>query len=242
MITKIKLTNFKKFKDVELNLQPFSVLMGENGCGKTSLLNIIAGIIMSDYGEIKFNKKPINSLKISFVFQDYRNSLFPWLKVKDNISFPLKLRGIDKKTRDNEVIKICEKFGQNFNLESFPYELSGGQQQFISLLRGLIINPEIYLLDEPFSSLDYQTTLSMLEKLAEIWQKTKITTLFISHEIDEAIFLSQRIILLSDKPAKIKKIIDNPLPYPRNIDLIGSPEFAKIKSEMLSLYSHDVWR
>ncbi len=232
----------KVFDDFNLNVNDgeFITIFGPNGCGKTTLLNIMAGILTPDFGEINFNQKLISSLRIGFVFQDYRNSLFPWLRIKDNISFPLKLKNVDKKTRDDEVVKMCKKFGCSFNLESFPYELSGGQQQFISLLRGLIINPELYLLDEPFSSLDYQTTLFMLEQLSEIWQKTKITTLFVSHEIDEAIFLSQRIILLSNKPSSIVKIFDNPLPFPRKISLLGSPEFAKLKKEILNIYSQEI--
>jgi len=230
------------FGDFNLNVNDgeFITIFGPNGCGKTTLLNIVAGILTPDFGEINYNNKPIDSLRIGFVFQDYRNSLFPWLRIKDNISFPLRLKNIDRKSRDDEVAKMCKKFSCTFNLESFPYELSGGQQQFISLLRGLIINPKVYLLDEPFSSLDYQTTLSMLEKLSEIWQKTKITTLFVSHEIDEAIFLSQRIVLLSNKPSSIIKIFDNPLPYPRKISLLGTPEFAKLKKEILNIYSQEI--
>lgn len=226
--------------NLSVNDGEFITIFGPNGCGKTTLLNIIAGTLKLDSGEINFNDRPINSLRIGFVFQDYRNSLFPWLKIKDNISFPLKLKNVDRKIREKEVGEMCKRFGCNFNLESFSYELSGGQQQFISLLRGLIINPELYLLDEPFSSLDYQTTLLMLEKLSEIWQKTKITTLFVSHEIDEAIFLSQRIVLLSNKPSSIVKIFDNPLPYPRKISLLGSPEFAKLKKEILAIYSQEI--
>jgi len=232
----------KVFDDFNLNINDgeFITIFGPNGCGKTTLLNMIAGILTPDFGEINFNKKLISSLRIGFVFQDYRNSLFPWLRIKDNISFPLKLKNVDKKTRDDEVVKMCKKFGCNFNIDSFPYELSGGQQQFISLLRGLIIDPELYLLDEPFSSLDYHTTLFMLEKLSEIWQKTKITTLFVSHEIDEAIFLSQRIVLLSNKPSSVVKIFNNPLPYPRKISLLGCPEFAKLKNEILNIYSQEI--
>lgn len=230
--------NIQVFSDFNLSVRrgEFVSIFGPNGCGKTSLLHIIAGILSADFGSIKFKDKDIESLKVGFVFQDYHNSLLPWLSVQDNLSFPLKLSGSSKEERVEKVAELCKKFNCNINLNLYPYQLSGGQQQFVSLLRGLISNPDIYLLDEPFSSLDYQTTLSMLEQLSKIWEETKITTLFVSHEIDEAIFLSQKIILLGNKPTKVEKIIENNLPYPRKLDLLGTPEFAKIKSEVLSIY------
>lgn len=228
----------------QFNLQvaegEFVAIFGPNGCGKTTLLNLIAGIINPDEGSITLNNKPPYSSRIGYVFQDYRNSLFPWLKIKDNISFPLKLRGLNKKERNKKVERVCKNFGFNIDLKFYPYNLSGGQQQFVSLLRGLIIEPEIYLLDEPFSSLDYQTTLLMLEKFSKIWMETKTTTIFISHEIDEAIFLAQKIVLLSNKPTKIAKIFENKMPFPRKIDLLGSPEFAKLKQEILNIYRQEI--
>ena len=218
----------------------FIAIFGPNGCGKTTLLNMVGNIIEPDSGKISFDGKLLDSLKIGYVFQDYRSSLFPWLKVRDNILFPLKLQRLAKDERDKILEALCKKFGCSFDLDAYPYQLSGGQQQFTSLLRGLVIEPQVYLLDEPFSSLDYQTTLFMLEKLADIWQKTKITTLFISHEIDEAIFLAQKIVLLSNKPTNVVKIFQNPLPYPRKIGLLGTPEFAILKREILNIYAQEI--
>ena len=249
----LKIENIKKsYKDqgrktevfADFNLEiiegEFVAIFGPNACGKTTLLNLIGNIVEPDAGGISFGGKPLDSLKIGYVFQDYKNSLFPWLKVRDNIAFPLKLRKVTKSERDKIVNILCKKFGCTFNLDTYPYQLSGGQQQFISLLRGLAIDPQIYLLDEPFSSLDYQTTLLMLEKLADMWQKTKVTTLFVSHEIDEAIFLAQKIVLLSNKPTDVVKIFQNPLPYPRKINLIGTPEFANLKREVLNIYAEEI--
>ena len=238
--TQTQIEVFRNF-NLQVSEGEFITIFGPNGCGKTTLLNCIAGTIKADSGSITFNDNPTHNLKVGYVFQDYKNSLFPWLKVKDNISFPIKLKGLSKIKREEKVKLLCKNYGCNIKLELYPYQLSGGQQQFISLLRGLIIEPEIYLLDEPFSSLDYQTTLSMLEKFLEIWRKTKITTLFVSHEIDEAIFLAQKIVLLSNKPTKVVKIFENPLPYPRKIDLLGSLEFAKLKKEILGIYSQEIF-
>ncbi len=217
-------------------------IFGPNGCGKTTLLNIMGNIVEPDSGKISFEGKPLNSLKIGYVFQDYRNSLLPWLKARDNIAFPLKLQKLPKSERDEIVKTLCKKFSCSFNLDAYPYQLSGGQQQYISLLRGLAIQPQIYLLDEPFSSLDYQTTLLMLEKMTDIWQKTKITTLFVSHEIDEAIFLARKIVLLGNKPTNVIKIFQNPLPYPRKINFMGKPEFANLKGEILEIYTQEIMR
>jgi len=230
------------FKDFNLEIKKgdFVAIFGPNGCGKTTLLNLIAGILNSDNGSITFEGKPTNNIKIGYVFQDYKNSLFPWLKIKDNISFPIKLKGYNKQEKKQTVKRLCKDYGFNINLEFYPYQLSGGQQQFVSLLRGLIMEPALYLLDEPFSSLDYQTTILMLGKMAEIWQKTRITTLFISHEIDETIFLAQKIILLSNKPTNIIKTFLNPLPYPRKIELMNSPEFIKLKKEILEIYNQEL--
>lgn len=221
--------------NLEVDKGEFVSLFGPNGCGKTTLLNLVAGISKPNRGSITFHNKSFNNSRIGYVFQDYRGSLFPWLKIKDNISFPLKFKGFSKKERHEAVKELCSKHHCDINLELYPYDLSGGQQQFISLLRGLIIEPEIYLFDEPFSSLDYQTTLSLLEKFSAIYTKTKITTLFVSHEIDDAIFLAQKIILLSNKPTKIMRIIENKMPYPRKIESLGTSNFANLKHEILSI-------
>ena len=192
---------FKNF-NLEISGGEFLAIFGPNGCGKTTLLNLIAGIDKADDGKIIFDDP---KTKIAFIFQNYRESLFPWLNVIDNISYPLKLQGIPEEKRHVQVKNLCEQFGVQINFENYPYTLSGGQQQLATILRALITKPDIILLDEPFSSLDYQTTLFMLNKTQEIWQETGITFIFVSHDIDEAIFLSQRLILLSKKPTMIAK-------------------------------------
>ncbi len=230
------------FNNFNLNISQgeFGVIFGPNGCGKTTLLNIIAGIIAPEGGTVTFANEPMQSVKVGYVFQDYRNSLFPWLTAGDNIAFPLKLQGLGRAGRNDIIQALCKKYGCSLDLNVYPYQLSSGQQQFISLLRGLAVEPQIYLLDEPFSSLDYQTTLSMWGKLADIWQQAKITTLFVSHDIDEAILLAQKIILLSNKSASVIKIFPNPLPYPRQVSIMGTSEFADFKGEILAAYIQEI--
>jgi len=210
----------------------FIGIFGPNGCGKTTLLNLVSGLDIFFGGEILFN----NKIKISYIFQNYRESIFPWITIADNISYSLKLQGYTRKEQLTAAQQICSQFDIKLNLLDYPYTLSGGQQQLVSILRGLITKPDILLFDEPLSSLDYQTTLFMLNKIQEIWQETKTTVLFISHDIDEAITLSQKIILLSMKPTKIIKIFDNDLNYPRNSDVLGSTKFVELKRNILSAF------
>ena len=219
-----KLAIFKNF-NLEVNKGEFVGIFGPNGCGKTTLLNLIAGLDRPNSGKIIFNAP---ATRRAVIFQNYRESLFPWLSVRDNIAYPLKLRGIPLKERHKRAEALTEQFGIKINLESFPYTLSGGQQQFAAILRALMIEPDLILMDEPFSSLDYQATLFMLRKMQEIWEETGITFIFVSHEIDEAIFLAQRVVLLSNKPTRVVKDIVNSLSYPRTTAAMGMPEFIDL--------------
>lgn len=234
-------TDIEVFNDFNLEIKSgeFVSIFGPNGCGKTTLLELIADLSNPDSGEITLFGKSIQKMKVGYVFQDYRNSLFHWLNAEDNIIFPLTIGSnkiINKKEAEKRMSELCSEFGCSFDLQSYPYQLSGGQQQFIALLRAIIINPDLYIFDEPFASLDYQTTLSMLENVTQIWEKQQKTTLFVSHDLDEAIFLGQKIVLLSKKPTKVVEVFDNPMSYPRTTDLLGTPEFAKLKAVILDKY------
>lgn len=218
----------------------FLGIFGPNGSGKTTLLNIIASIIKHESGEITYQNRPIESAKVSYIFQNYRETLFPWLKVIDNITLPLKLEGVKKNNRDNRSKELIKKFNLQIDLNEYPYNLSGGQQQLVALLRGLIVKPDLLLLDEPFSALDYQTTLSLYQKLLEIWGHTKTTIIFVSHNIDEAIFLSNKLIMLSSKPTRVIIDKDVNLPYPREISLLTTNNFNNLKAELLKDFSKEV--
>ena len=218
--------------DLKIELGEFLIIFGPNGCGKTTLLNIISKLESKDGGEIIGE----GSLKTSFVFQNYREAIFPWQKVIDNIAFPLQLKGVSKNERYKKVESLVSSLGLKLDLQSYPYELSGGQQQMVAILRALITKPDLLLLDEPFSSLDYKTTLLMEEKILEIWKQLQLTILFVTHEIDEAVFLSGRIALMSDKPSSIVKVLNNNLPYPRHWSMVGSTQFVNLKQMALDTF------
>ena len=164
----------------------------------------------------------------------------PWLTVKQNIALPLIIKHVEKKECYQEVIKICERFHFTANLDAFPYQLSGGQQQFVAILRALVIKPKILLMDEPFSSLDFETSITMQELIADILYRTKITALFVSHDIDSSIMLADNIALLSNKPTRIIKIFDNLLPRPRVITQMSLKIFTDIKRKILEKYYQEI--
>lgn len=224
-------------KDVNLSVHSgeFLTLFGPNGCGKTTLVNVIAGIESCDNGSVRFANDQ-ESIEIGYVFQNYRDSLMPWLNVERNVCFPLKLRGYSRKQQKERLEDLLNRFNVKLDLKSKIYNLSGGQAQLVSILRGLITNPSILILDEPFSALDYQTNLTLYSEILKIWSKANITVLFISHEIDEAIYLGDRVVFLSSRPATVVDILECSLPRPRNLEMMGSVEFARIKKAALDIF------
>lgn len=211
-------------------------LFGPNGCGKTTILLLIASLLKPDDGEIRIDGKAPEEARIGFVFQNFWDSLFPWRKNLDNICFPLEVRGFPKKQRYAMAERFLEKLDVEIPLTAYPYQLSGGQQQLVAIARGLIYEPDVMLMDEPFAALDYQTRLSMHEKLLDIWRKTNTTIVFVSHEIDEAAYLADRMVLLSDKPASTIKVIESTLPRPRTREMVNTETFFKMKGEALSVF------
>jgi len=212
----------------------FISVFGPNACGKTTLLNIIAGLIDFNKGSVTIDGKEPSKSKVGFVFQDYNDSLFPWLKNIDNIAFSLKSSFGPKKKRREYVCSYVKKMElEELPLGKYPYQCSGGQQQLVALIRELIYDPDVLLLDEPFASLDYDRRISQQEHLLKTWKKTKSTIVFVSHELDEAILLADRLILLSQRPATIVDIYDIGLPRPRSIELYEQEVFFKLKVPIL---------
>jgi NitT/TauT family transport system ATP-binding protein len=193
----------------------FVSLIGPSGCGKTTLLKIISGLQQPSGGKIILNEKEIARPygQVGLIFQEF--ALFPWRTVVNNIDFGLEIKKIPKKERKEMARFYLQKFDLDGFENKFPKELSGGMKQRVAIARTLITEPELLLMDEPFGSLDSQTRNSMQEFLLKIWQETKKTILFVSHNIDEAVFLSQRVIGLSSRPARIKLVLDIDLPCPR---------------------------
>jgi NitT/TauT family transport system ATP-binding protein len=211
--------------------------LGPNACGKTTLMNLIAGLVPCDSGSIEVEGKPPEETRIGYVCQNVEASLYPWKKNIDNIAFPLELQGIPKAQRTQVASELLQRFFIRIPEQAYPYQLSGGQRQLIGIERALIADPQVLILDEPFSQLDCETRLSMQSQLLKIWDLLETTVLFVSHDIDEAVLLGDRIIVLSKRPARIVSIIDNPLPRPRNHDVLQTDEFFALKKRAHQLFA-----
>lgn len=213
--------------NIEINDGEFVCIIGPNGCGKSTFIKSVADLIGYE-GQIKTNGA------ISLVGQNQEEMLLPWLSVKSNILFPKKEKEVDNELLSNLI--------NTTNLKNytghFPYQLSGGMQQLVLIARALLHNSKIVLLDEPFKSLDFQMAKKMQSKVLELWNIYKPTVLMISHDIDEAIFMADKIIVLSEKPTTVKKIIDVDIPRERDLSLLTSEKFNKIKKEVINEFSN----
>jgi NitT/TauT family transport system ATP-binding protein len=225
---------------VDLPLGHFISIFGPNGCGKSTLINMVSGLLRMDAGEVLYDGQLISETRISYVFQNYREALFPWLKAIDNIHYPLKVMGISRKQRRDRVEKLLADFEVRIDLDAYPYTLSGGQQQAVSILRALVTEPEVLFLDEPFSALDYEMTMFMRGQLQKIFMKTKTTMLLVSHDLDEAIELADKVVLLTRRPTKVAEIVDIGLPWPRNLEVTTGEDFMTLKRHCLDRFWQEV--
>ena len=216
-----------------VNKGSFVTIFGPNGSGKTTLFNIISGLVESDSNSIKLDGKPVRQSKISFLFQNFSETLFPWKTCMENIAFPLELDGISEDQRVKKVDSLLEMLDIQVPLNQFPYQCSGGQNQLVAIARALIRNPDLLLMDEPFSALDYERRIAMENKLLDIWSKSKVTTLCISHDIDEAVYLSDKVIVLSKIPTRVEGEVIVNLPRPREQNIMETSEFYEIRKEVL---------
>jgi NitT/TauT family transport system ATP-binding protein len=217
-------------------------VFGPNGCGKSTLINIIAGLIPSDAGQILFDGMLLNEIKFGYVFQNYREALFPWLRAFDNIAYPLKMEQVAPAERRARTEKLVAHLGIKLDLNLYPYQMSGGQQQLVSIMRALIVEPEILFLDEPFSALDYEMTLFMREQLQRIFMETGTTTVLVSHDLEEAVFLADRVLLLSRHPARVADFAPVNAGRPRTDATLSDPEFVRTKAHCLELFQREVRR
>ena len=230
---------YDKF-DLDLPQGEFISIFGPNGCGKSTLINMISGLMPVDAGQVLFDGQTIQETRLSYVFQNYRDALFPWLRAIDNIHYPLKLMGLSRRARDQRVEQLLADFGVKIDLNSYPYMLSGGQQQTVSILRALVTNPEVLFLDEPFSALDYEMTLFMREQLQRMFMKTKTTTLLVSHDLEEAVQLANHVLLLTRRPTRVADFVDIDLPWPRNTESVIDPRFVALKSHCLAVFQRQI--
>ena len=210
----------------------FICVVGPSGCGKSTLLNIIAGLLEPTSGTVTLDGKVIEGTGVErgVVFQQY--ALFPWRTVLKNVMFPLEMKKVPKAEAEAIARKYIKSVGLEGFEKSYPKELSGGMKQRVAIARAYAANPEVLLLDEPFGALDAQTRVQLQSELLETWEKEKKTCFFITHDVDEAVILAQRVIIMSARPGRIKKIVDIDIPYPRTQATKTDPRFLELKSEI----------
>jgi NitT/TauT family transport system ATP-binding protein len=210
----------------------FVTILGPSGCGKSTLLRLVAGLDTPTTGRILLDGKPVTAPgpDRGMVFQSY--TLFPWLTVAENIGFGLREKGVPAARRKEVVGTWLERIGLTSFAEHYPKQLSGGMQQRTAIARALANDPAILLLDEPFGALDNQTRALMQELLLGIWERETKTVLFVTHDIEEAIFLASRVVVMSARPGRIKADIPVDLPHPRHYTVKTSPEFSALKARL----------
>jgi NitT/TauT family transport system ATP-binding protein len=228
--------------DLDIPKSKIVSVFGPNGCGKSTLINMIAGLIPIDGGEILFDGKSLKDTKIGYVFQNYREAMFPWMRTIDNIAYPLKLEGKSKSEVDRRMAELVASFDVKFDLNRYPYELSGGQQQTASIMRALAPRPEVLFLDEPFSALDYEMTLFIREKLQEVFMQTGTTMLLVSHDLEEAVYLADQVLLLTKRPTRVAEILDYNDPRPRTVETLSEAHFVSVKKRSLEVFQREVRR
>ena len=221
-------------KDVTLDIAPgeFVCLMGPSGCGKTTLLRMIAGLITADEGQLFLDGELLEKpgYERGLVFQN--PELFKWMTVEENVAFGLKARKVYKQEKEN-VQKYIDLVGLHGFEKSLPHHLSGGMQQRAAFARALINHPKVLLLDEPFGALDAFTRTALQERLVELWNTFGMTAVMVTHDVEEAVVLATKIVVVSDRPASVKEVINNDLPYPRDRNAEQAIELKKHILELL---------
>lgn len=228
---------FEALHDVSIGIQPgeFVCILGPSGCGKSTLLGALAGHLKNSHGTIQVDGQPVNGPHPDrgLVFQHH--TLFPWKSVMDNVAFGLKMQGISRTERRNRARDLLKLVDLASFADHYPSQLSGGMQQRVEIARVLINHPRVMLMDEPFGALDAQTRLMMQQLLLEVWERIKTTIVFITHDIDEALFLADRILVMSPRPGRIIEELELDFPRPRQQSLVTSERFTQLKRHCLDL-------
>ena len=219
---------------LDIKENEFICVVGPSGCGKSTLLNIIAGLLEPTSGNIYVDNKAVEGPgpERGVVFQQY--ALFPWLTVIKNVEFGLNLKGIKGGKARQEAMKYLKMVDLEQFADSYPKELSGGMKQRVAIARAYAVNPQVLLMDEPFGALDAQTRTQLQSELLLTWEKEKKTCFFITHDVDEAIILAQRVIIMSARPGRIKEMVDIDIPYPRTQETKMEDKFLKLKNYIWS--------
>ncbi|MDP2358046.1 MAG: ABC transporter ATP-binding protein [Beijerinckiaceae bacterium] len=248
-VSKLRVSNLSKrfgslevLKKIELDVVKgeFISIVGPSGCGKTTLLRIIGGLEHSDEGECKINGKNIDGpgKDRGFVFQ--QDNLLPWRTVQSNTEIGLEIASERLSKHRERIRSLLELVGLAGFENYYPRQLSGGMRQRVNLARALAIDPQILLMDEPFSALDAQTREIMQTELLRIWEEGRKTVLFVTHQIDEAVYLSDRVVVLARRPGRIQEIVEVDLPRPRPLSIKRTPHFVSYVDHIWKLIEHDV--
>jgi NitT/TauT family transport system ATP-binding protein len=219
--------------------QEFVCIVGPSGCGKTTLLKLIAGLLEPSSGRIVFGSElPYDQPRSALVFQEH--GLFPWMSVLDNVAFGLEMQGVGRLERRDRARAFIEKVGLAPFAHSYPHELSVGMRQRVGIARAFVADPQILLMDEPFSSLDAQTRLVLQEELLRIWRDHKKLVVYVTHDIEEAVLLGDRVLVMTGRPGSIREEIPIPLPRPRALSAREQPEVMEIKWHIWNMLEDEV--
>jgi NitT/TauT family transport system ATP-binding protein len=205
----------------------FISIVGPSGSGKTTLLRCLAGLIRPTAGDVLLRNRPIDGVpdELAIVFQEYSRSLYPWLTVRENVAMPLKRQGLPSADREDRIRRSLAEVGLADTADRYPWQLSGGMQQRVAIARAIAYAPEILLMDEPFASVDAQTRADLQDTLLDVWRRHRSTIVFVTHDIDESVYLADRVVVLSHAPARVMAEIAIDLPRPR--DQIATRELSR---------------
>lgn len=224
--------------DFTINQGEFVSIVGPSGCGKTTLLRCLSGLMPSTGGAVTLFGEPVDEVPadMTLVFQDYSRSLFPWLRVAENVDFPLRSLGLLKEAREERVAEALADVGLTGHETKFPRQLSGGMQQRVAIARALAYRPSMLLMDEPYASVDAQTRAALEDMLLKVWRDRGQTILFVTHDIDESVYLADRVLVLSASPASVVADIKIDIPRPRDqVETKASAEFVELRAEVARL-------
>ncbi len=216
----------------------FVCVVGPSGAGKTTLLRCLSGLLAPTSGEVRFEGAPLQDVpaRLSVVFQDYSRSLMPWLTVNRNVALPLKVAGVAKRQREDRIAEVLHAVGLGDVGRNYPWQLSGGMQQRVAIARALAHQPDMLLMDEPFASVDAQTRFDLEDLILKVRSDLDITVVLVTHDIDEAVYLADRVVVLSGAPSRVEEIVPVPLSRPRNQLVTRSEEtFAQLRRHLMEL-------
>jgi NitT/TauT family transport system ATP-binding protein len=213
----------------------FVCLVGPSGAGKTTLLKTVSGLMAPTSGEVVLADEKVSGPpeRMALVFQDYSRSLYPWMKVGENVAFPLRRKKLSKAERTEAVEHAVESVGLASSFDKYPWQLSGGMQQRVAIARGLAYQPEVLLMDEPFASVDAQTRADLEDLVLSVRHEYGVTVLFVTHDIDESVYMGDRVVILTPRPSRVQEVLEIDLPRPRDqVDTKEMPEFAHLRAHV----------